>query len=169
MTRRFLSAAVVGAVLAAAAVGAADDKPTPADVLLREGKRLREAKDFDGAREFFEAANTLAPKNPAVLVQLAWVYNEQKTHDLAAKTAQDALKEAPANSDALCELGYAHFKLKQYLKAITSLRKAVEKDDKNWTAYGYLALALRAVGEDEEAAEVEATRKKKMAPPPAPE
>ncbi|MDB5312466.1 MAG: Tetratricopeptide repeat [Gemmataceae bacterium] len=165
MTGRILAAAA-GLILAAGTAAADDkpaaEKPTPAGVLLKEGRKLRDAKEYEAAREFFEAADKLSPGNPAVMVQLAWVCNEQQEHDKAARVAQEVLKIEPGHSDALSELGYAQFKQKLYAKAIVSLKKAVEKDEKNWTAYGYLADALRAVGEKEEADEVEATRKKKM-------
>lgn len=159
MSGRFL-ATIIASLFVGTLVAA--ERPTPADVLVREGKKFRDAKDYKAAQEFFEAANTIDPKNPAVLVQLAWVHNEQQEYDKAMKIAQEVLRAEPGNSDAFCELGYAHLKQKQYLKAITSLRKSIEKDDKNWTAYGYLVQALRAVGENEEADELDAARKKKM-------
>lgn len=165
MFKRIVLAAAIGWV-ASTGVASAQDKDkakagSPAETLLKEGKKLRDAKDHEGARDFFEAALKLEPRNVTVLVQVAWVHNELQDYEKAAKFAQDALKGEPSNSDAFSELGYSQLKQKQYLKAITSLRKAIDKDDKNITAYGYLAEALRAVGESDEADDIDAIKKKK--------
>ncbi len=159
--RRRIGLAVVAWALAAGAAPA-EDRPTPAGVLIREGKKLRDAKDLDGARQFFEAAVKVEPGSAAALAQLAWVHNELGEYEKGVAAAQAALKIDPDDADALCELGYAQLRQKLYLRAVNSLRKAIEKDPRAFSAYGYLAEALRAVGEDEEAAEVEALKKKRM-------
>ncbi len=147
-------------LMLAAGASAAADKP--ADALVREGKKHRDSGDFAAAKEYFEAARKLDPRHADAIIHLAWISNEKQDHDEAVTLAEAALKIDPGNSDALCELGYAQLKQKLYLRAVASLKKSIEKDDRNWTSYGYLIESLRAVGENEEANRLDAIRRQKM-------
>ena len=151
---------VISGLLLVAGASVAADKP--ADVLVREGKKYRDDGDLAAAREFFEAARKLDPRHTEAIVNMAWLFNEQEDHDEAVTFAEAALKIDAGNSDALCELGYAQLKQKLYLRAVTSLKRSIEKDDRNWTSYGYLIEALRAVGETEEADRLDKARREKM-------
>jgi tetratricopeptide (TPR) repeat protein len=153
---------VISGLLLVAGASVAADKP--ADVLVREGKKYRNDGDFAAAKEFFAAALKLDARHADAIVNMAWLSNEEQDHDEAVTLAEAALKIEPGSSDALFELGYAQLKQKLYLRAVTSLRRSIEKDHRNWTAYGYLIEALRAVGETEEADRLEATRRQKMNP-----
>lgn len=168
MVTRFLAAVVFTVAMAVAAPSpvAAQDKDkgklSPAEFLLKEGKRLRDAKDFPAALQYFEAAATLDPENVRPLVHAAWTANEMGDHKKALLHATAATRLDPEDSDAWTELGYAQLKMKQVVRAVRSLQRAIEKDDKNWSAYDYLILAYREDGDEDEAKAIEAQKQKKM-------
>ncbi len=140
----------------------AQDTPSPADFLIKEGKRLRDAKELESALAYFEAAAKLDPKNANALMHAAWIANENGDHDKAMQLATAATKLDAENSDAWAELGYAQLKMKQYLRATKSLQNAIDASEDNWSAYDYLAMAYREGGVEDEALAVEALKKKKM-------
>ncbi|MFL6709303.1 MAG: XrtA/PEP-CTERM system TPR-repeat protein PrsT, partial [Massilia sp.] len=99
--------------------------PGDAASTLYLGELALERKDFKGASERFEAMLKVAPNDPLVLNNLAWVYQQLKD-PRAIPTAERAVKAAPESATVLDTLGWMLAEQGNTAKALPLLQKAVQ-------------------------------------------
>ena len=144
MTKNILVAAVLGVGFLAGTAGAADKSEV--QQLFDKYSGLRDAKKYDEAIKVLDEVVKAAPKNAYSWSEGAWIFNELKKSDAAVQAAEKANEVDVNHSTGWRELGYALLKQGKHQDAIKALATAVEKDRKNFHAYGYLADAYEGVG-----------------------
>lgn len=116
------------------------------------------AGDSIQAMSYYEQALELAPKDLAVLNNLAWILVEAKDPK-ALPIAERATAEAPDDPSVLDTLGHAYAVNKDYAKAIETMRRAVLRAaEPNPFRLRLARLYLAANNRDQAKAELESLR-----------
>jgi predicted Zn-dependent protease len=161
MFKRILIAAVVCTMTLNSALKAGDSPEV--DELFRTANQQVKAKQFEKAINTINLILSIDDENADAWAHGAWILNEMKKYPQAATAAAKALKLNPNHSMAWRERGYALLNDNKYKEGILALVAAIEKDQKNWVAYDYLADALEKKGEVKLANDVRAMKASEQA------
>jgi len=85
-----------------------------------QGKELNKALDLAGKAK--EKANNA----PAVMDTLGWVYYKKELYESAVREFQGCVEKIPGNPIFQYHMGLAYYKIGEYVKAETALKKALE-------------------------------------------
>jgi tetratricopeptide (TPR) repeat protein len=117
----------------------------------KEKPSLAEKLDRTKARQCYEKARALAPRNPDVLLRLAETYVEAGDFPAAAD-AYSQLAKLRTDLPGLQErLAYIYLEAKQPEKAIAIFQDAVKRDPLRYETYNALAATQEETGKDEAA------------------
>lgn len=122
--------------------------PTMAAIILQMQNRIGEA------RKRYEAILDSHPRAAIAANNLAWLYAEQGTENLAAalQLAQVAKAQLPDVAEVDDTLGWIYYKQDLPRLAIPPLEESVRKDSQNATYHVHLGLAYAKAGERSKAA-----------------
>jgi tetratricopeptide (TPR) repeat protein len=129
-------------------------KAPEAEASYRRGLELKADKEYCAAALAFLEAIDRDPEHLKAHVELAWVLNELTEYDLALQACLAALVIDDECGPAWREAGYAFWKTGDLERAEKALRIAVQINERDRSALGYLAQVLEAQGKTEEAEEV---------------
>jgi len=139
-----------------------DVMPTTYDDTMTQGRALAAKGEHDRAKELFEAAAKLEPKQADPFIELSRLYISTNDKGLAVIAANKAVKLAPGSSQAWNTKGRAELNRFNYDKALEAFGKATELNADNvyaWNNLGYTELQLEKY-DDAVAALTEATDRK---------
>ena len=128
-----------------------------AEDYYREGKRLFEAEEYEGAVVVCQRAIELDPDYAAPWNGLGNVYNSLKDYDKAIEAYRKAIEVDPDYAYPWSGLGTVYKDLKDYDKAIEAYRKAIELDPNFASPWYGLGNVYKYLKDYEEA--IEAYRK----------
>jgi tetratricopeptide (TPR) repeat protein len=115
---------------------------------------LAAAEDRPEAIRVLEDATRRAPKDPEVLLDLAVLYEEEKSDDKAEETLRSVLQRDPGNHRALNHLGYFYAERGRKLdEAVSLIRDALKAEPKNWAYMDSFGWACFKLGRYQEALE----------------
>uniref|UniRef100_A0A7S3ZC92 RanBP2-type domain-containing protein n=1 Tax=Lotharella globosa TaxID=91324 RepID=A0A7S3ZC92_9EUKA len=100
------------------------------EVYHNQGLCHMHLKDYEKAREAFEAANTIQPHD-STFMQLGKIYVMQNKYEEAVGIYEEALENSPENPSLLTTLGLLFLRMGQNYKAFKHLRTALALDPKN--------------------------------------
>ena len=121
--------------------------------------------DLKAAQQSFEKANTLAPHDPMIQNNLAWVYAIQGQNlDQALSLATQAKQTAPDLPAINDTLGWIQYKKGNYVIAVGLLSEVVQKLPQSAEYHYHLGMALNGAGQKDKAKE-ELRKALQLAPP----
>jgi tetratricopeptide (TPR) repeat protein len=130
-----------------------DDQRFPPELLpqSREARAAFEKGDYPAAAAVYEKLRSVAPKNLAVLSNLAVTRFKMEQYREAERVLRDALAIEPG--DAFCRrtLGVLYYAWQKYDDAINELTKALAIDPRDAEAHLYLSFCAAQKGWDEAA------------------
>lgn len=126
------------------------DPKTGIDHYLR-GSAYYLDHNFPEADRESEAALSLAPENPQILVLRTRLSQRAGQQDAALESAQKAASLAPTWSDPYYLSGVSLYFLRRYAEASQNLSKAVELDPNSARAFFLQGISLASQGKDQEA------------------
>jgi len=113
------------------------------------------------ARQFYEEALALDPKNEAAYTMLAWTYymeahyDSSKFSDKAIETAVKLAEKALALDDTLDStlnlMGHVYLSRRQYEKAISEAKRAIALNPNGADAHAHYGFTLNCIGKREKA------------------
>jgi len=121
-------------------------EPENIDNHLRLGQLYILNKDLLKAENEFKAAVKIDPHSEEAVTNLAYLYNEEGDNKRAAETLS-AVPEGARTGKIFAALGYTYEQQKDYKKAITAYRQAIEQDKDNLDAMRGLAQNLANDGQ----------------------
>ncbi len=129
-----------------------------AEVYLRQGNDHMRRRDYDAARQQFDAALAHRGDHPTALYNLALVDLHQQREEQAEAGFQKLLSlgeniDSRIRSLALTNLGYLYERRRQYQEAETFLEQAVALDPTKSQAWSILGASRRQLGKTTAAAE----------------
>jgi tetratricopeptide (TPR) repeat protein len=126
------------------------------DPLFGLGDAYQRLGDVQHSNDFFETALARSPDNPWILLRMATIKLRDGQPDKALELGMHLLDVAPECDDALWLVGRAAASLStpDLEKAVTHLRRAVDKEGDNHEFTNEYARALLAAGRVEEAIKV---------------
>jgi len=108
--------------------------------------------ELDRAIVDYRKAQSLSPKDPAVLNNLAWIYASRSENlEEALSLALSAQGLAPNSSSVLDTVGFVHYQRKEYSKAEPVLRKAAELGARIAPIHYHLGMTYYRLGRKEDA------------------
>jgi len=116
------------------------------------GRLYRLNNDLQKAEAEFKMAVKLQPDSEEAVTTLAYLYNEEGDATRAAE-ALSSVPDATRSAKLYSALGYTYEQQKEYKKAVTAYRKAIELDHDNLDAIRGLAQNLLNDGQTDEALE----------------
>ncbi len=133
-------------------------KPTDMDALSTLGQVYEALNRYDDAYRIYETALKLDPKNSLILNNYAYSLSERGIElEKAMKMAQFAVQLDPNNSAYLDTMGWVYFKLGDYGKAASYVKKALAErqkaDGSSATLDEHLGDIYDKLGENEKAVE----------------
>lgn len=129
-------------------------KPEPEDwqVFYYRGIAYERARDWPPAEKDFLRALELSPDEPFVLNYLAYTWVERRERlDQALPMLEKAVKQRPDEGFIIDSLGWAHYMLGDYAKAVTNLERAVQLAPTDPVLNDHLGDAYWKVGRKNEA------------------
>jgi Flp pilus assembly protein TadD len=121
--------------------------------------------DVKSAQQYYEKANSLAPHDPLLQNNLAWVYAlEGQNLDQALSLATQARQTAPDLISVNDTLGWIQYKKGNYPIAVGILSEVVEKMPQSAEYRYHLGMALSGAGQKDKAKE-ELSKALQLAPP----
>lgn len=115
---------------------AAEKDPADAGLQFMLGNLYFERGHYEGAISSYVQAIALDSTNAAAFNNLAWVYAELNTNlDVALALSKRSLELSEDNPVYLDTLAEVYFKRKEYLRALTFIRRAVEQNPPNIEYY----------------------------------
>ena len=137
---------------------------TPA-VIGAMGNVYLTKNDLKSAQQYFEKANTLAPHDPLIQNNLAWIYALQGQNlDVALSLATQAKQAAPDMVPINDTLGWIQYKKGNYIIAVGLLSDVVSKIPESAEYRYHLGMALSGAGQKDRAKE-ELRKSLQLAPP----
>jgi tetratricopeptide (TPR) repeat protein len=127
-------------------------EPDNVDDHLLLGRLYRLNNDLQKAENEFKLAVKLQPDSEEAVTTLAYLYNEEGDTARAAE-ALSSVPDATRSAKLYSALGYTYEQRKEYKKAITAYRKAIELDRDNLDAIRGLAQNLLNDGQTDAALE----------------
>jgi tetratricopeptide (TPR) repeat protein len=127
-------------------------EPDGVDNHLLLGRLYRLNNDLQKAEAEFKIAVKLQPDSEEAVTTLAYLYNEEGDTTRAAE-ALSSVPDATRSAKLYSALGYTYEQRKEYKKAITAYRKAIELDRDNLDAIRGLAQNLLNDGQSDAALE----------------
>ncbi len=107
-------------------------KPTETDALSILGQVYEALHRYDDAYRLYDTALKIDPKNALILNNYAYSLTERNTElDKALKMAKLAIQLDPKNSAYLDTMGWVYFKLGDYSKAASFVKKALSARTKS--------------------------------------
>ncbi|OYV87464.1 MAG: hypothetical protein B7Z63_02325 [Ignavibacteriae bacterium 37-53-5] len=133
-------------------------KPTDMDALSTLGQVYEALNRYDDAYRIYETALKLDPKNSLILNNYAYSLSERGIElEKAMKMAQFAVQLDPNNSAYLDTMGWVYFKLGDYGKAASYVKKALaerqKSDGSSATLDEHLGDIYDKLGDNEKAVE----------------
>src|SRR5438270_7351168 len=125
-------------------------EPENIDNHLRLGQLYILNKDLLKAENEFKAAVKIDPHSEEAVTNLAYLYNEEGDNKRAAETLS-AVPEGARTGKIFAALGYTSAQQKEYKKAISAYRQAIEQDKDNLDAMRGLAQNLANDGQIDDA------------------
>jgi len=128
----------------------------PDDAVIRFLLSNARIKNRDYAAAISEAEHSLkkAPRNPAVLNNLAWLYHQQGNLDKALQYAEQAYLEQPKSPEIADTLGWLLMSKNKTARGLKLLRDANEKRPEDSEIGYHYAVALNSVGQPAKAKEI---------------
>ena len=121
-------------------------------LLYARGIALERSRQWSRAEADFLRALELEPDQPLVLNYLGYSWIEQGTGlDEALEMIERAVKLRPEDGYIIDSLGWAHYRLANFEKAVTHLERAVERRPEDPTINDHLGDAYWRVGRYNEA------------------
>ncbi len=148
--RQKLALAYLSAGDAAQVLQLIGDPETGIDHFLRASAYYLD-HNFPEADRESEAALSLSPENPQILVLRTRLLQRAGQQDAALELAQKAASLAPAWSDPYYLSGVSQYFLRRYAEASQSLAKAVALDPNSARAFFLQGISLASQGKDQEA------------------
>jgi tetratricopeptide (TPR) repeat protein len=126
-------------------------KPLNYELLMRSGKEDYDARRWTEARQAFEDASVLEPELPEPYLFLAQLRLAQQNVESALLLLAKLQKRFPKHPEINLYLGYAHEKLKHYIKAEILYRTVLQLKPEHHKALLRLGAVLIKLGKREEA------------------
>jgi len=129
-------------------------KLSPRDVriLFQLGAALERQKRLDDAEAVFREALAVQPDSAPILNYLGYMNADRGVKvDEAMKLIQRAVDLDPENGAYLDSLGWAHYRLEQFVPAEQYLRRAVSKERNSAVVFDHLGDILKRRGNVQEA------------------
>ncbi len=127
-------------------------QPDDIDNHLLLGRLYARNNDLQKAEAEFKTAVKMDPNSEEAVTTLAYLYNDENDNARAAQVLS-SIPDASRSARLYAALGYTYEQQKDYKKAITAYRKAVELDRDNLDATRGLAQNLMNDGQTEAALE----------------
>lgn len=121
------------------------ENPTSTSVNVQVGQAYLENKQYVLARNYFEKALRLDPKNVQAYVGLGKAYSRKRKESL--EYLLRAIEIDPSNTEALLLTGRAYRKFRNDKKAIEFLSKSLEIEPQNATAWTDLGICFFYAGD----------------------
>ncbi len=109
---------------------------------------------YSKAVDLLSKASTLDPKNTAVLLKLAQIWNALKKEDKELETYQKLLAEDPKNLESNRRVGVLYMKKNQHAKAIENLEIVLAADPQDAETMLKLSECYRKINQKEKSAEL---------------
>jgi Flp pilus assembly protein TadD len=139
--------------------------PNSPTILGAIGNAYLAKNDLKSAQQYLEKANTLAPHDPLIQNNLAWVYAlEGQNLDVALSLATQAKQAAPDLVSINDTLGWIQYKKGNYVIAVGLLTEVVNKLPQSAEYRYHLGMALKSAGQTDRAKE-ELKKALQMSPP----
>jgi tetratricopeptide (TPR) repeat protein len=119
--------------------------------LIEEGKRLVDARDYNGAIAVYQRAATLAPKNSRIHAGIGYLYTQQSDFTSALAAYRRAIAINPNNSEFYYAVGYIKSNTRDNKGAKEAYRRAIQLNRNNFNAYLGLGVAQTSLGDYEAA------------------
>ena len=132
-------------------ISSASEKAPNYEKLMRTGREDYYARRWTEARQAFEDASLLEPDLPEAFLFLAQLQLAQRDTESALSLLAKLRKKFPNHSDINLYFGYAHEKLKHYVKAETLYREVLHLKPEHHKALLRLGAVLIKLGKREEA------------------
>lgn len=100
---------------------------------LEKAKEFEKQKDYRSALYWYKKANTFNPQNAMTLYYMAWCHNELSEHESAISAAEKGIAIL-ASEKLYNELAFAHYSLKNYIKAAEYYMLALTKNPESKVA-----------------------------------
>jgi tetratricopeptide (TPR) repeat protein len=126
----------------------APKRPEPWAIL---GSLYLETNQADPAIEALKRANSIDPKNAAILFALGTAHFQKGQYAESVNQIQAGLKLKPDTTGAWFDLGNAYLMQKKNRDAIASYEKAISQDQKFWPAVNNIGLIRYEEGKIDEA------------------
>jgi tetratricopeptide (TPR) repeat protein len=117
----------------------------------KEKPSLADKLDRGKARQCYEKARNLAPRNPDVLLRLAEIYLEANDFTAAAETYSQLTKLRTDLPGLQERLAYIYLQAKQPDKAIAIFKDSIRRDPLRYETYNALATAQEDLDKDDDA------------------
>ncbi len=122
-----------------------------ARVQVLRGDAQRGLKQYDQARQSYQAALKLEPKDPLALVGLARLAAQARDQDAASRYLQQAIAAAPENPQAWAAKGDLAFDSRDFATAESDYRKVLDFKNPGWLPQErYYTLARLAAAQAEQ-------------------
>jgi Flp pilus assembly protein TadD len=154
MSRTVVAAATVIAVLMAGTPVLAQTDPATTAPRSRADEATRaayERRDALSRSVFWANEQQADPMDPVAGVRLSAALRELGRFDAAAEAAQNTLLAQPENTEALLELGRAHWARGQAFYGIAALEKARDLMPGDWRPWSLLGAAYEQVRRHDDA------------------
>ena len=120
--------------VAAVDSAAQEEEGPPLDALVKEGERLFEGRDLDGASAAFRQALARNPDDPRPYAHLGLICTDRKDFEGALAVEEQAVERAPEQAGYRVNLGKAYAQLGRREEALAQWKKVLELDPYNDTA-----------------------------------
>ncbi len=127
-------------------------QPSHAPAYFLLGNVYERKGEVDRAIASYRKAQSLNPKDPAVLNNLAWIY-AARTQNLseALTLALNAQEAAPNSPSVLDTVGFVYYQRKEYAKAEPVLKRAAELGARIAPVHHHLGMTYYRLGKNEDA------------------
>lgn len=103
-----------------------DEKLEVVEHSIKQGNESRGRNDYEKALDYYQKAQSLAPKEPRAFYGMGNIYTDLSCHDSAVESYLKALELKKDHVEALVGLGYAYFGKERYDDAERQFSKALE-------------------------------------------
>ncbi|MEY3332664.1 MAG: Cellulose synthase operon protein [Cyanobacteriota bacterium] len=115
--------------------------------LIQKGKRLVDAKDYNGAIAVYQKAIPLDPRNAKIHAAIGYLYIQEGNFPPALAAYRRAIAINPNNSDFYYAVGYIKSSTKDNKGAKEAYRRAIQLNRNNLSAYLGLGVAQTSLGD----------------------
>jgi Flp pilus assembly protein TadD len=119
--------------------------------LLEEGRKLVDARDYDGAISVYQRAASIEPKNPRIHSAIGYLQAQKGNFRAALDAYRKAIALNPNNGDFFYAVAFIHGNLGDMKSSKEAYRKSIQLNRTNVNAYIGLGVTQSRLGDSEAA------------------